>query len=101
MAAFKLSRRAETDLLHIGAFTLDRWGKEQAIRYLAQMEAGCQRLADQPRMGRTCNHVRPGLRCMEVGSHVLFYRSATEFVLIVRILHHSMLPVRHSMEDNS
>ena len=100
MASFKFTRRAEADLLQIGVYTVDRWGKEQTASYLAQMEAACQRLADQPLLGRACNHIRPGLRCMEVGSHVLFYRPTSKFVHIVRILHRSMLPARHSMEED-
>ena len=101
MASFKLSRRAEADLLHIGAYTLDRWGNMQAVRYLAELEACCQRLAGVPMLGRACNRIRPGLRCMEVGSHIVFYRAASEFVLIVRILHQSMLPARHPMDEDS
>jgi toxin ParE1/3/4 len=101
MTTFKLTRRTEADLLNIGDYTLDRWGKEQTVRYLAQMEAGCQRLADQPFLGRACDRIRPGLHCMEVGGHILFYRPASEFVLIVRILHKSMLPARHSMEGDA
>ena len=101
MATFKLSLRAEADLLNIGAYTLDRWGEEQAARYLAQMEACCQRLADLPLLGRACNHIRPSLRCMEQGRHIVFYRPASEFVLISRILHQSMLPARHSMDEKS
>jgi toxin ParE1/3/4 len=101
MATFKLSRRAEADLLNIGAYTLDRWGDDQAVRYLAELEACCQRLADLPLLGRACNHIRPGLRCMEQGSHIVFYRPAAEFVFISRILHQSMLPARHSMDEKS
>jgi toxin ParE1/3/4 len=101
MASFKLSRRAEADLLHIGAYTLDRWGEEQAVRYLAELEACCQRLADLPLLGRACNHIRPGLRCMEQGRHIVFYRPASEYVFISRILHQSMLPARHSMDEES
>jgi len=100
MALFKLSVSAEADILHIGAYTLDRWGKEQTARYLHQMETCCQRLAGQPLLGRACNHIRPGLRCMEQGSHIVFYRLAANFVLVVRILHKSMLPTRHSMEED-
>jgi len=101
MAAFKLSRSAEADLLHIGAYTLDRWGEQQAVRYLAELEDCCQRLADLPLLGRACNHIRPGPRCMEVGRHIVFYRPNAEFVFISRILHQSMLPARHSMDEES
>lgn len=101
MATFKLTRHAEADLYRIGVYTQDRWGKEQTARYLAQMEAACQRLVDQPLLGRACNHIRPDLHCMEVGSHIVFYRPTSKFALIVRILHRSMLPKLHSMEQDA
>jgi plasmid stabilization system protein ParE len=36
--------------------------------------------------------VRNGLRRFEVGSHVVFYNSGTEDILIIRVLHQRMLP---------
>jgi len=100
MATFKLTQKAEADLLNIGAYTLDRWGKTQASRYLDELETCCQRIAEFPQMGRSCPHIRPGLRCMEQGKHILFYRNLGESVLISRILHQSMLPTRYSMDED-
>lgn len=48
MAGFRLLRRARADLLDIGAFTADRWGDDQAERYLVGLFAGCQALVDRP-----------------------------------------------------
>jgi toxin ParE1/3/4 len=96
---FRFSRRAENDLLEIGDYTLRTWGKTQATRYLADLEACCQILADNPALGRPCDDVRPGLRRAERGKHVVFYRQKLGFILISRILHQSMLPERHATED--
>ncbi|HUM05405.1 MAG TPA: type II toxin-antitoxin system RelE/ParE family toxin, partial [Terriglobales bacterium] len=74
MAEFRLSRRAEADLLSIGEYTIREWGITQAARYLTELETCCQMLADNPALGRTCDYVRPGLRRHEHGKHVLFYR---------------------------
>jgi len=57
MAKFRLSRRAEADLLSIGEFTLGEWGETQTIRYLGELEKCCQMLADNPFLGRACEHV--------------------------------------------
>ena len=46
MAVFRFSRRAEADLLSISAYTLRTWGEDQTIRYLDDLEACCQMLAD-------------------------------------------------------
>jgi toxin ParE1/3/4 len=95
----RFSRRAEADMLSIGAYTLRTWGESQAIRYLGDLEACCQMLADNPALGRTCDDVRPGLRRMEFGRHVVFYREDTGGILVSRILHQRMLPERHAIDD--
>ena len=101
MAGFRLSRRAEADLLGIGKYTLHTWGKAQTVRYIRELEAFCQTLADTPALGRPCDDVRPGLRRMEHGKHVVIYRQKLTGILISRILHQSMLPDRHEAGDQS
>src|ERR1039458_6865886 len=58
MAEFRFSRVAEADLLSIGAYTLRTWGEDQTIRYIEDLEACCQTLADNPTLGRACDEVR-------------------------------------------
>ncbi|HYW47551.1 MAG TPA: type II toxin-antitoxin system RelE/ParE family toxin [Bryobacteraceae bacterium] len=99
MALFRFSRRAEDDLLSIGAY-LRTWGEDQAVRYIGDLQACCQMLADKPALGRTCDDVRPGLRRMESGRHVVFYRPAAGGILVSRILHQHMLPERHAIDDD-
>jgi toxin ParE1/3/4 len=99
VAAFRHSRRAEADLLSIAQYTLRTWGEEQAIRYIDDLEAFCQMLADNPLLGRACDPIRQGLRRMERGRHVVFYREDGEGILISRILHRGMLPERWRMDD--
>jgi len=95
MAALRFSRRAEADLLGVAEYTLRTWGKVQTARYINALEAFCRTLADRPALGRPCDEVRPGLRRMEQGKHVIFYRQQLTGILIVRILHQSMLPKKH------
>ena len=99
MAHCRFSRRAEADLLSVGAYTLRTWGENQAVRYIGDLEACCQMLAGNPGLGRTCDDVRPGLRRMESGRHVVFYREDTRGILVSRILHQRMLPERHVIDD--
>jgi toxin ParE1/3/4 len=99
VAKFRFSRRAETDLLSIGEYTLRKWGEAQAARYLGKLEDCCQMLARNPALGRLCEHIRPGLRRFEHGRHVLFYRQEPRGILISRILHQRMLPERHVMDS--
>ena len=100
MAAIQFSRRAEADLLEIGSYTLQTWGVDQAILYIDQREACCQRLANNPASGRSCDDVRRGLPRMEQGKHVIFYRQQEGGeVLISRILHQRMLPGEQVIDD--
>ena len=99
MTLFRFSRRAESDLLSIGAYTLRTWGEDQAVRYLDDLEACCRMLADNPALDRACHDVRPGLRRMESGRHVVFYRGDGGGILVSRILHRRMLPERHAIDD--
>jgi toxin ParE1/3/4 len=100
VAAFRLSRRAEADLLAIGAYTLRTWGDDQSIRYIDDLEACCRMLADNPALGRACDDVRADLRRMESGRHVVFYREDAAGILVSRILHQRMLPERHAIDDD-
>ena len=86
--------------MEIGAYTLRIWGQEQAIRYLDDLEACCQRLAAHPESGRPCEAVRPDLRRMEHGKHVVFFRREPNGILISRILHQRMLPETHVPDDD-
>ncbi len=85
-------------MLSIADYTLQRWGKAQAARYLGELEVCCQMLADNPAIGRPCEDVRRGLRRHEHGKHALFYRQARDGILVSRVLHQRMLPDRHAID---
>ena len=97
MGRFRFSRRAEVDLLSIGNYTLHKWGKAQAARYIGELEVCCQTLADNPALVRLVDHVRPGLHRHEHGAHVVFYRQERGGIVVSRILHQRMLPDRHDI----
>jgi len=99
VAKFRFSRRAEADLCDIGLHTLRSWGEAQTDRYLSKLEDCCQLLADNPALGRLCDEIRPGLRRMEQGKHVVFYREEPGGILISRILHQRMLPEKQAIDD--
>jgi toxin ParE1/3/4 len=101
MAAFRFSRRAESDLREIARYTLDTWGEKQTIHYIDNLEGCCERLARSPELGRTCDDIRPGLRRLEGGRHVISYRATSTGVIVSRILHQRMLPGKQDMEDTT
>ena len=56
-------------------------------------------LAGNPMLGRACDHIRPGLRRMEYGGHVVFYREDARGILVSRILHQRTLAERGAIDD--
>lgn len=99
MGRFRFSRRAEVDLYDIGIYTYRTWGEAQTGLYLRKMEECCQLLAGSPGIGRPCDEIRPGLRRMEQGKHVVFYREEPGGIRISRILHQRMLPENQALDD--
>ena len=99
MPDVRLSGPARADLLSITEYTLRTWGAAQATRYLAELEDCRNRLAESPDLGRACDDIRPGLRRIEQGKHVIFYYKQAHGVLIVRILHRGMLPKQNLPEE--
>ena len=100
MSAWKLTNDARTDLAEILLYTTDKWGDEQARRYLALLLDGLDLLAQKPGIGRPCGELSPRLRRFEQGKHVIFYRPDRTRILVARILHQGQLPARSQFIDN-
>jgi toxin ParE1/3/4 len=94
----EFSRLALADLKAISRYTVQKWGADQALRYVAQIQECARGIAESPHIGRLCNAVKPECRCIEQGRHVIFYRQRSEKIVISRILHQRMLPKKHSIE---
>ena len=50
---------AEADLKHIWLYSFRNWGETQADYYLQQLDAGLQRLVDNPKLGRPRDSIGP------------------------------------------
>jgi toxin ParE1/3/4 len=100
VSTLRFSQLAESDLLSIARYTLGEWGAAQTARYLTRLEQHCERLAENPMLGRSCAGIRPGLRRSEYGRHVIFYRAEENGILISRVLHARMLPDEHVIDPS-
>lgn len=90
-----LTERAIDDVRQIAAFSVERWGRRTAERYLADIEAALDRLAEQPGLLRLEPRLVAGLYCYRVQRHVLVCDLTAERLTVVTLLHTSMdLPAR-------
>jgi len=95
MSNYQLSRRAAADLEEIAEYTIERFGIEQARHYRDDLKSGFVQLANNPALGRSAEQLIHGLRRFEHQSHVIFYLSGPDNLLIVRVLHARMDVPRH------
>ena len=82
-----ISHEAASDLNEIMDYTIRSWGAAQAKRYVDSIRARYLRIRDFPQLGIDRSDLRPGLRCISVLEHQIFYVVQEERARIVRILH--------------
>ncbi len=91
MTSFKVTKKALGDLLNIGKYTQNKWGAAQRNTYLKQLDDCFQKLSENPNMGIKSDYIKEGYYKFPQGSHLIFYKSASErSITIVRVLHKSM-----------
>jgi toxin ParE1/3/4 len=95
VSGYRLTPAAQRDLSSIWDFTQERWDIRQAETYVNEIRAAIERIAVDPRRGRTCDEIRDGYHRYSIGSHVLFYVEGSDGVEVIRVLHQRMDPTRH------
>jgi toxin ParE1/3/4 len=90
MSPFRLTALARRDIDDIADFTETRWGSDQMVRYLGDLDELFRKLAAAPGIGMARPDLGPGLRARPHGSHLVIYRSTETEVLIIRVVHQAM-----------
>ena len=85
-----LSRGAHRDLKSIARYSEREWGAVRKAQYIAAIQERLATLLHRPAIGATREDLGSGYRCVPVGRHVIFYRIASDGVLVVRVLHRRM-----------
>jgi toxin ParE1/3/4 len=91
VSVYRLTRRADDDILSAYLQGHALFGERQADRYHAGLHALFQQLADHPGMARLRPEITPPVRAFSFKAHVVIYEDAPEGVVI--------LSVRHGHED--
>ena len=95
MPHYEFTTEAENDLEAIIDFTLERWGQEQAEKYLDGLEELARKLAEGPELGADRSAMLDGLISFPYASHILYYVKQPHGIIILRVLHKRMDQRRH------
>jgi toxin ParE1/3/4 len=80
-----LSDKAEFDLLRIYRYLNER-NPSAAEALIRRIDANVENLARFPFIGRERSSLAPGLRCLVVGSYLIFYLVGSDQVTVVRVI---------------
>ncbi len=88
MPTYKVTRKAQADLIEIGRYTTKEWGVTQRNIYLKELDSCFTQIARNPELGVNCDFISRGYRKFPQGSHLIFYRKNDEGIVeIIRVLH--------------
>jgi len=100
MAVYKLTKDAQTDLIHIRQYTLSQWGSKQSKIYLSELHQTIILLSESPGMGKKRDDVSATTFSFPHVSHVIYYVLHNNYLLVFAVLHKSMVPNNH-LENRS
>jgi len=88
MARVVRTEQAEADLEEILDY-LDEHSPDAADRFARIFKEKTEALAQMPEMGRAREELAPGLRSLNAGNYLIFYRPAVGGIQVIRIAHGS------------
>ena len=92
---YQFTDKAERDLEGIIVYTTQEWGAAQANAYLDGLETRAQILAENPDLGMAREILSKRLLSFPNESYIPYYKKHTRGIVIVRVLHQHMDPVKH------
>jgi toxin ParE1/3/4 len=91
MAEYTLTNKAVEDLSGIWNYTADEWSEEQADKYYFMLLNICQKIANNPDLGKNYDGITTDLFGLKTNRHIIFYRKTKSVPIeITRILHGRM-----------
>lgn len=90
MPQFKVSAKAQQDLLDIGLYTQNKFGIKQRRLYLNDIANKFELLANKRDMGIERSNLRKDYYSILIHKHIIFYKKYNYGIRIIRVLHQSM-----------
>ena len=85
--AYRLTERAEQDIIEIYLEGLSRFGEQQADRYHQELTSLFELIALNPKMARERLELAPPVRIHPHKAHLIVYLEESDGILIVRVRH--------------
>lgn len=90
-----LTRRALQDIQGVFEFSVERWGKRAAEKYLDDLETGLERIQAQPNLLRPAPDLHEALTFYRVNKHLFVCDARPESIVVLTVVHASMdVPTR-------
>ncbi|MCU7844099.1 MAG: type II toxin-antitoxin system RelE/ParE family toxin [Candidatus Thiodiazotropha sp. (ex Monitilora ramsayi)] len=93
--SYQFTDKVERDLEGIIDYTAREWGAAQTNSNLDGLETRAQLLAGNPDIGTARESLFEGLLSFPYESHILYYKKQARGIVILRVLHQYMDPVKH------
>lgn len=87
---YKLTKEAEKDITEMLKSSLSLFGRDQTEVYAKSLSKCFDLLSVNPEMGKNIDDIRADYSKFPHGSHVVYYKTEPDHILIVRILHKHM-----------
>lgn len=91
MAKVILRQEAINDLNDIWNYTFEQWSENQADKYYSTLKFACEKIGENPNLGKEYAEIRKNLLKFKSGKHIIFYHLISEDEIeVIRILHEKM-----------
>ncbi len=95
MTHYKLSSAAQSDLIEIRRYTLERWGQTQWTTYFSELKQSMELLANNQLLGIEVSELGKNYFRFPVKHHVIYYIQKQNHIVIAAVLGKQMSPAKH------
>jgi toxin ParE1/3/4 len=88
--SLRLSARARRDVASLLQYSFEAWGEAAQEAYGAELEEIFRSIQRFPKMGRSRDDLKLGIRVIAVNQHVVFYRIDETEIQVERVVHARM-----------
>lgn len=90
--SYKLSTKAEDDLVNVYLEGLPEYGPERAESYLLELECAVEKIGENPKLYRERQEITPPVRVRTHKAHIIIYLIDDDGIPLI-------LRIRHGHED--